>query len=86
MNHYININDLPSISSAVAEAIALKSDAYKHRSLGAQKTLVMLFFNASLRTRLSTEKAAKQLGMDVIVLNVTDAWQLEFESGVVMQP
>ncbi len=85
MNHYITINDLPSISSAVAEAIALKSDAYKHRSLGAQKTLVMLFFNASLRTRLSTEKAAKQLGMDVIVLNVTDAWQLEFESGVVMQ-
>ena len=44
----------------------------------------MLFFNASLRTRLSTEKAAKHLGMDVIVLNVTDAWQLEFESGVVM--
>jgi N-succinyl-L-ornithine transcarbamylase len=44
----------------------------------------MLFFNASLRTRLSTEKAAKNLGMDVIVLNVTDAWQLEFESGVVM--
>jgi N-succinyl-L-ornithine transcarbamylase len=44
----------------------------------------MLFFNASLRTRLSTEKAAKHLGMEVIILNVTDAWQLEFDSGAVM--
>ena len=52
--------------------------------MGTHKTLVMLFFNASLRTRLSTEKAAKQLGMDVIVLNVNDAWQLEFDSGVIM--
>jgi len=84
MNHYIKITDLPSVTSAVQEAISLKTDPYKHRSLGTQKTLVMLFFNASLRTRLSTEKAAKHLGMDVIVLNVTDAWQLEFESGVVM--
>ena len=84
MIKYLTINDLPSVSSAVQEAIALKSDPYKYKNLGAQKTLVMLFFNASLRTRLSTEKAAKHLGMDVIVLNVTDAWQLEFESGVVM--
>ncbi|MDC0629532.1 acetylornithine carbamoyltransferase [Flavobacteriaceae bacterium] len=84
MNQYTKINDLSSITLAVQEAIALKSDPYKHKHLGAQKTLVMLFFNASLRTRLSTEKAAKNLGMDVIVLNVTDAWQLEFESGVVM--
>jgi N-succinyl-L-ornithine transcarbamylase len=84
MDNYINIKDLPSVASAIQEAIFLKSDPNKYRSLGTHKTLVMLFFNASLRTRLSTEKAAKQLGMDVIVLNVTDAWQLEFESGVVM--
>jgi N-succinyl-L-ornithine transcarbamylase len=84
MDNYINIKDLPSVALAVHEAISLKSDPNKYRSLGTHKTLVMLFFNASLRTRLSTEKAAKQLGMDVIVLNVTDAWQLEFESGVVM--
>ena len=84
MDNYINIKDLPSVASAVQEAISLKFDPNKYRSLGTHKTLVMLFFNASLRTRLSTEKAAKQLGMDVIVLNVTDAWQLEFESGVVM--
>ena len=84
MNKYIKIKDLPSVVLAVQEAIALKSDPYKYKKLGTQKTLVMLFFNASLRTRLSTEKAAKHLGMDVIVLNVTDAWQLEFESGVIM--
>ena len=84
MDNYINIKDLPSVASAIQEAIFLKSDPNKYRSLETHKTLVMLFFNASLRTRLSTEKAAKQLGMDVIVLNVTDAWQLEFESGVVM--
>ena len=84
MKHYLTINDLPSVEIAIQEAIALKSDSYKYKNLGAQKTLVMLFFNASLRTRLSTEKAAKHLGMEVIVLNVTDAWQLEFESGVVM--
>ena len=84
MNNYIEIKDLSSVASAVKEAIALKSNPYKYKKLGTHKTLVMLFFNASLRTRLSTEKAAKHLGMDVIVLNVTDAWQLEFESGVVM--
>ena len=84
MNNYINIKDLPSVELAVQEAISLKSDPNKYRSLGTHKTLVVLFFNASLRTRLSTEKAAKQLGMDVIVLNVTDAWQLEFDSGVIM--
>ena len=84
MNNYINIKDIPSVELAVQEAISLKSDPNKYRSLGTHKTLVMLFFNASLRTRLSTEKAAKQLGMDVIVLNVTDAWQLEFDSGVIM--
>lgn len=84
MKNYINIKDLPSVELAVQEAISLKSDPNKYRSLGTHKTLVMLFFNASLRTRLSTEKAAKQLGMDVIVLNVTDAWQLEFDSGVIM--
>ena len=84
MKHYLTLNDLPSIQTAVQEAIALKSEPYKHKKLGTQKTLVMLFFNASLRTRLSTEKAAKHLGMEVIVLNVTDSWQLEFEAGVVM--
>ena len=84
MNKYIKIKDLPSVVLTVQEAIALKSDPYKYKKLGNHKTLVMLFFNASLRTRLSTEKAAKHLGMDVIVLNVTDAWQLEFESGVIM--
>ena len=84
MKHYLTLNDLTSIETAIQEAMALKSDPYKYKYLGTQKTLVMLFFNASLRTRLSTEKAAKHLGMEVIVLNITDSWQLEFEAGVVM--
>ena len=84
MKRYLTLNDLPSIETAIQEAMALKSDPYKYKYLGTQKTLVMLFFNASLRTRLSTEKAAKHLGMEVIVLNITDSWQLEFEAGVVM--
>jgi N-succinyl-L-ornithine transcarbamylase len=57
---------------------------YEFTELGKNKTLVMLFFNASLRTRLSTEKAAKNLGMNIMVLNVNDAWNLEFEDGTIM--
>jgi N-succinyl-L-ornithine transcarbamylase len=59
-------------------------DPFEYSILGKNKTLVMLFFNASLRTRLSTEKAAKNLGMSVMVLNVNDAWNLEFEDGTIM--
>jgi N-succinyl-L-ornithine transcarbamylase len=57
---------------------------FEYSELGKHKTLVMLFFNSSLRTRLSTEKAAKNLGMDVMILNVNDAWNLEFEDGTIM--
>jgi N-succinyl-L-ornithine transcarbamylase len=57
---------------------------FEFSELGKHKTLVMLFFNSSLRTRLSTEKAAKNLGMDVMILNVNDAWNLEFEDGTIM--
>ena len=57
----------------IEEAIQLKKDPYKYADLGKNKTLVMLFFNASLRTRLSTEKAAKNLGMEVSVLNISHA-------------
>ena len=70
MKKYTHIHDLNDISKTIQEAIALKNNPYSHKSLGNNKTLVMLFFNASLRTRLSTEKAAKNLGMNVMVLNV----------------
>jgi len=84
MKKYTQIKDISNIKDIVREAILLKMDPFEFQDLGKHKTLVMLFFNASLRTRLSTEKAAKNLGMDVIVLNVNDAWQLEFEDGTVM--
>ncbi|WP_272148632.1 acetylornithine carbamoyltransferase [Tenacibaculum aiptasiae] len=84
MKKYTNIKDLESIPNTIQEAISLKKNPYQYASIGKHKTLVMLFFNASLRTRLSTEKAAKNLGMDVMVLNVNDSWKLEFEDGTMM--
>ncbi|MDU8885812.1 acetylornithine carbamoyltransferase [Yeosuana sp. MJ-SS3] len=84
MKKYTNMNDISNISEMVKEAILLKMNPYGYSEIGKNKTLVMLFFNSSLRTRLSTEKAAKNLGMDVMVLNVSDAWSLEFEDGTVM--
>lgn len=84
MNQFLNIGDISNLNTTVQDAIALKNNPFAYHSLGKQKTLVLLFFNASLRTRISTELAAKNLGMNVIVLNVSDAWQLEFEEGVVM--
>ncbi|WP_452218641.1 acetylornithine carbamoyltransferase [Lacinutrix undariae] len=84
MKKYTQIKDISNIQDIVKEAILLKMDPFEFQDLGKNKTLVMLFFNASLRTRLSTEKAAKNLGMSVTVLNVNDAWQLEFEDGTVM--
>lgn len=84
MNHYTKIKDISNLAETIKEAILLKMNPFEYSTLGKNKTLVMLFFNASLRTRLSTEKAAKNLGMEVMVLNVNDAWQLEFEDGAVM--
>ncbi|TJY36965.1 Rossmann-fold NAD(P)-binding domain-containing protein [Pontimicrobium aquaticum] len=84
MNKYINIDDIENVSKTIEEAIQLKQSPFRFHHLGKHKTLVMLFFNSSLRTRLSTEKAAKNLGMDVMVLNVNEAWQLEFEDGSIM--
>ena len=84
MNKYINIDDIENVSKTIEEAIQLKQNPFQFHHLGKHKTLVMLFFNSSLRTRLSTEKAAKNLGMDVMILNVNEAWQLEFEDGSIM--
>jgi N-succinyl-L-ornithine transcarbamylase len=84
MKKYTAIDDIPSISEIIEEAIQLKKNSFQYETLGNHKTLVMLFFNSSLRTRLSTEKAAKNLGMEVTILNVNDAWNLEYEDGAVM--
>jgi len=84
MKKYTKIKDIENISEIIQEAIQLKQNPYQFEKLGEHKTLVMLFFNSSLRTRLSTEKAAKNLGMQVMVLHVNDAWNLEFEDGTIM--
>ena len=85
MKSFINVEDLGDLKQALAEAQEIKQDRYKYQHLGKNKTLMMIFFNNSLRTRLSTQKAAMNLGMNVIVLDVNaGAWKLETERGVIM--
>ena len=85
MKSFLNVQDLGDLKQALAEAQEIKADRYKYDTLGKNKTLLMVFFNNSLRTRLSTQKAAMNLGMNVIVLDVNaGAWKLETERGVIM--
>lgn len=85
MKQFINVNDIGNIDLAVQEAFEIKKDRFAYKHLGENKTLLMIFFNSSLRTRLSTQKAAMNLGMNVIVLDVNQgAWKLETERGVIM--
>lgn len=85
MKTFINCKDLGDLNKALEEAQEIKADRYKYQHLGKNKTLLMIFFNNSLRTRLSTQKAAMNLGMNVIVLDVNaGAWKLETERGVIM--
>ncbi len=83
--NYLSIKDIDNLSYWVKEAIALKKDPLKYQDLGKNKTIGLLFFNNSLRTRLSTQKAAMNLGMDPIVMNFgNEGWALEFEDGTIM--
>ena len=85
MKQFTTVNDIGDLGAAVAEALAIKKDRFAYEHLDTDKTLLMLFFNSSLRTRLSTQKAAMNLGMNVIVLDVNQgAWKLETERGVIM--
>lgn len=85
MKNFITVEDIGNLKDAVAEAMEIKADRYKFCELGKNKTLMMVFFNSSLRTRLSTQKAALNLGMNVIVLDINQgAWKLETERGVIM--
>ena len=82
---FTNVSDIGPLDIAVREALEIKSDKFGFTQLGRNKTLLMIFFNSSLRTRLSTQKAAMNLGMNVMVLDVNQgAWKLETERGVVM--
>lgn len=85
MRNYTNVHDLISIEDALSKAKDVKQNPFADQQLGKNKTLLMIFFNSSLRTRLSTQKAALNLGMNVIVLDVNQgAWKLETERGVIM--
>lgn len=85
MKKFTTVQDIGSWQDAVKEALEVKADRFAWQHLGKNKTLLMLFFNSSLRTRLSTQKAAMNLGMNVMVLDVNQgAWKLETERGVIM--
>jgi N-succinyl-L-ornithine transcarbamylase len=85
MKNFISVKDVTDINALVTKALAYKANPFVDRSLGADKRIGMLFLNPSLRTRLSTQVAAEQLGLEAIVFNVDkDGWALEFEDGAIM--
>ena len=85
MKKFTRVSDIGPLDKAVAEALEIKRDRFAYTDLGRNRTLLMIFFNSSLRTRLSTQKAAMNLGMNCMVLDVNQgAWKLETERGVVM--
>lgn len=85
MKLFSSVNDVTDINALVKEALALKQDPYAHQDLGKNKTLALVFLNPSLRTRMSTQKAALNLGMNVMVLNIDkEGWALELRDGVIM--
>lgn len=85
MRNFTCVHDLGDLNQAVKEAFEIKKDRFKYTELGRNKTLLMIFFNSSLRTRLSTQKAAMNLGMNTMVLDINQgAWKLETERGVIM--
>ena len=85
MRSFFNVEDIGDLGKALQEAKEVKANPYGYSHLGKNKTIMIVFFNSSLRTRLSTQKAALNLGMSPIVLNIgQDSWKLETELGVVM--
>ncbi len=85
MKKFLGVQDIGNLHDAVAEALEVKRNRFAYKHLGQEETILMIFFNNSLRTRLSTQKAAMNLGMNVMVLDVNQgAWKLETERGVVM--
>lgn len=85
MNSFTNVKDLGDLNAAVKEALEVKKNRFAYKHLGENKTLLMVFFNSSLRTRLSTQKAGMNLGMNTMVLDINQgAWKLETERGVIM--
>ena len=85
MRNYLSVHDIDSLQDWIAEARELKKNPFGFKDLGKNKTLGLLFFNNSLRTRLSTQKAASLLGLESVVMNFNnEGWALEFQDGAVM--
>jgi N-succinyl-L-ornithine transcarbamylase len=84
LQQFTSIHDVPDPAALVQSALGIKQQPHAHAELGLHKTVLLVFFNPSLRTRLSTELAAKNLGCNVMTLNVADGWQLEFADGTIM--
>ncbi len=85
MKNFISLHDVDNVQELVQEGLKQKKNPFADQKLGKNKTICLLFFNQSLRTRLSTQKAAENLGMNVLMMNVgQDSWQLEMEDGVIM--
>ena len=85
MKSFFHVQDIGDLDAALKEALEVKKNPFAWKHLGQDKTIILVFFNNSLRTRLSSQKAALNLGMNPIVLNVNgDSWKLETEMGVVM--
>lgn len=85
MKNFLSVNDVEQPELLAKQAIDLKENRFAYKNLGENKTMILLFLNSSLRTRISTQKAAQNLGMNTIVLNLgQDSWQMEYEDGAIM--
>lgn len=85
MKLFSSVHDIGDIKAITAEALALKKNPYAYQHLGKNKTMGLVFLNPSLRTRMSTQKAALNLGMNVMVLNIDkEGWALELQDGAIM--
>lgn len=85
MKQFLSVHDVSDVDALVTKALTYKKEPWRDETLGRHKTLGMLFMNPSMRTRISTQVAARNLGMEVVVFNVDkEGWQLEFRDGVVM--
>lgn len=85
MKNFININDVKDYQGLIKESLEIKNNPYSLKKIGINKTLGLIFFNSSLRTRLSTLKAAKMLGLETIVMNFNnEGWEIEFEEKTIM--
>lgn len=84
MKNFLSIKDVSNLDDLMTKAKLINKNIYKNNQLGKNKTIALLFFNPSLRTRLSIQKAALNLGMNVLPMNVSQGWGLEFEDGTVM--